>query len=107
MPANCYLTLPLCHIILHGLSSTVEAMPLMAVVLFNVIFQLRQGAVDRLNKGKTARGHAAKTHDRFAFGMIVGDCENFSVRSEPMRCSLDHLIRSLAVSRIQDLNLRS
>jgi len=72
-----------------------------SVMVFQVVGLFRQSAFDHLNKIAATCRHAAHAQDGFAFGVVVRDSQYLAKASEPVCCSLDHLVGCLAPGRIQ------
>src|SRR5215472_14595746 len=81
-------------------------MALFPVMMFDLIGQLGQGILDGLNEIRTTRSHAAETDHGIALGEIISHRQNFSVRPEPMRRALDHIVSGLSAAGKQDFDAR-
>src|SRR5260221_9135527 len=86
--------------------SSLKPVSLLPVMLFNIVGHFPQRIFDCLNEVPTTRGHPAQAYDRFALSHIIGHRQNLPVRSESVCGPLDHLIGSLAASRIEHLQFR-
>ena len=81
-------------------------MPLSPVVMFNIIFHFCQRILDHLDKAPATGGAAAEADNHVPLGMIVRDGQDLAIGAETIDSSLDHLVGSLALARVQDLDFR-